>query len=222
MILATALAFTQSPPKVSQPPTEGPAVGESPAWFLQGSFPDPTGRTIVDKKGNVTVPPRSGGPGRGRGAGGNTTGAESASPVVQVPPCEQVARVRTAWGNSAPVAAARAVETNDGIHVYPSIRTASRLWRRAVGRSRFKGQPLGLSARRRRQAAALQVRSELQAHPPGRPRCDRLPDEGPRYGCGRRRQRLDHCGGQRHRQEDQSRRQTALDHRPDWTQRRLG
>ena len=68
VILATALAFTQSPPKVSQPPTEGPAVGETPAWFLQGSFPDPTGRTIVDEKGNVTVPARSGGPGSaGRG-----------------------------------------------------------------------------------------------------------------------------------------------------------
>src|SRR5437773_5029891 len=43
----------------SQPPTEGPAVGETPAWFLQGSFPDPTGRTIVDPGGHVTVPPRS-------------------------------------------------------------------------------------------------------------------------------------------------------------------
>ncbi|RPI53334.1 MAG: hypothetical protein EHM55_14105 [Acidobacteria bacterium] len=81
-VLAATLAFSQS-----QPPTEGPAVGATPAWFLQGSFPDPTGRTIVDANGNVTVPPRSGGPGRGRGAGGNTTGAEGASPVVQVPPC---------------------------------------------------------------------------------------------------------------------------------------
>src|SRR5712691_6709150 len=49
----------------SQPPTEGPAVGETPAWFLQGSFPDPTGRTIVDPGGHVTVPARSGGDGRG-------------------------------------------------------------------------------------------------------------------------------------------------------------
>jgi DNA-binding beta-propeller fold protein YncE len=81
MILATSLAFTQSHPKMSQPPTEGPAVGETPAWFLQGSFPDPTGRTIVDEKGNVTVPPRSGGPGQGaaRGAG--------AAPTV--PPCSR-------------------------------------------------------------------------------------------------------------------------------------
>src|SRR5687767_11041743 len=50
----------------SQPPTEGPAVGETPAWFLQGSFPDPTGRTVVDPGGRVTVPPRTGsGPGAG-------------------------------------------------------------------------------------------------------------------------------------------------------------
>ena len=46
----------------SRPPTEGPAVDGSPAWFLQGSFPDPTGRTIVDASGHVTVPPRGGGP----------------------------------------------------------------------------------------------------------------------------------------------------------------
>ena len=78
MILATSLAFTQSHSKMSQPPTEGPAAGETPAWFLQGSFPDPTGRTIVDEKGNVTVPPRSGGPGRGGGA---------ATPTV--PPCSR-------------------------------------------------------------------------------------------------------------------------------------
>ena len=41
-----------------QPPTQGPAVGESPAWFLQGSFPDPTGGTVVDASGKVTIPPR--------------------------------------------------------------------------------------------------------------------------------------------------------------------
>src|SRR5947207_13008122 len=46
----------------SQPPTEGPAIGETPAWFLQGSFPDPTGRTIVDPSGHVTVPPRTAAP----------------------------------------------------------------------------------------------------------------------------------------------------------------
>src|SRR6266581_844158 len=56
-ILTGTLAVSQS-----QPPTEGPAAGETPAWFLQGSFPDPGGRTVVDPGGHVTVPPR-GGPG---------------------------------------------------------------------------------------------------------------------------------------------------------------
>src|SRR5204863_692267 len=54
VILSGTLGISQS-----QPPTGGPAVGETPAWFLQGSFPDPTGRTIVDPGGHVTVPPRS-------------------------------------------------------------------------------------------------------------------------------------------------------------------
>jgi len=42
----------------SLPPTKGPAVDGSPAWFLQGSFPDPGGRTIVEPGGRVTVPGR--------------------------------------------------------------------------------------------------------------------------------------------------------------------
>lgn len=37
------------------PPTSGPAENGTPAWFLQGSFPDPTGRTLTDAEGNVTV-----------------------------------------------------------------------------------------------------------------------------------------------------------------------
>jgi NHL repeat len=62
--LGGTLAFSQT-----KPPTEGPAVGETPAWFLQGSFPDPGGRTIVEPGGKVTVPARAGGAGGGRGAG---------------------------------------------------------------------------------------------------------------------------------------------------------
>ena len=54
MILSATLGISES-----QPPTEGPAAGGTPAWFLQGSFPDPGGRTIVDPNGHVTVPPRS-------------------------------------------------------------------------------------------------------------------------------------------------------------------
>ena len=53
MLVATS-AFSQS-----RPPTEGPAVDGSPAWFLQGSFPDPGGRTRVDRDGRVTIVPRS-------------------------------------------------------------------------------------------------------------------------------------------------------------------
>jgi hypothetical protein len=84
IMLAATLAFSQS-----RPPTEGPAVGETPAWFLQDSFPDPTGRTIVEPGGRVTVPPRSGGPG-GRGAGRGSAVADSATPAAGVtPPCRR-------------------------------------------------------------------------------------------------------------------------------------
>ena len=82
VVLAATLVSSQS-----RPPTEGPAVGETPAWFLQGSFPDPTGRTIVDAKGNVTVPPRPDGPGgRGAGRGGADAPAAAAPGVEAVPP----------------------------------------------------------------------------------------------------------------------------------------
>jgi hypothetical protein len=52
----------------TQPPTREPAEGGSPAWFLQGSFPDPGGNTVVDAEGRVTIPPRTGGGGRGAAA----------------------------------------------------------------------------------------------------------------------------------------------------------
>src|SRR5262245_6613408 len=72
----------------TQPPKEGPAVGVTPAWFLQESFPDPTGRTIVDAHGNVTVPPREGR--GGRGAAGNAPTAASTAPVAgETPPCRR-------------------------------------------------------------------------------------------------------------------------------------
>jgi hypothetical protein len=77
VMLAASVAFSQS-----KPPTEGPAVGETPAWFLQGSFPDPTGRTIVEPGGKVTVPPRAGGAG-GRGAGAAAArGAGAGAPAI--------------------------------------------------------------------------------------------------------------------------------------------
>jgi DNA-binding beta-propeller fold protein YncE len=66
----------------SQPPKEGPAAGGSPAWFLQPSFQDPTGRTVVDAQGNVTIPPSEAGSGRG--------GAGSAAPgVTETPACRR-------------------------------------------------------------------------------------------------------------------------------------
>jgi hypothetical protein len=52
MILGGTQAFSQT-----QPPAQGPAVGETPAWFLQGSFHDPGGRTVVEPGGHVTVCP---------------------------------------------------------------------------------------------------------------------------------------------------------------------
>jgi len=77
VILTGAVAFSQS-----QPPTEGPAVAGTPAWFLQGSFPDPTGRTVVEPGGQVTVPSRAAGAGgRGAGAAGRGAGAPAAGGV---------------------------------------------------------------------------------------------------------------------------------------------
>jgi DNA-binding beta-propeller fold protein YncE len=72
----------------TQPPKEGPATGSTPAWSLQGSFPDPTGRTIVDANGNVTVPPREGR--GGRGAAGNIAAGPPAAPgATETPPCRR-------------------------------------------------------------------------------------------------------------------------------------
>jgi hypothetical protein len=59
--LSTMLAATSAFSQTERPPTQGPAENGSPAWYLQGSFPDPTGRTIVDPDGHVTIPPRPGG-----------------------------------------------------------------------------------------------------------------------------------------------------------------
>jgi hypothetical protein len=66
--------------------TQGPAVDGSPAWFLQGSFPDPTGRTIVDSNGHVTVPPRGGGPGAVAATPSNAVPASTGS---ETPPCRR-------------------------------------------------------------------------------------------------------------------------------------
>jgi len=68
----------------SQQLAQGPADDGSPAWFVQGSFPDPTGRTIVDRDGHVTVPAR------GTGAAPNAAAASTAATaVVDTPPCRR-------------------------------------------------------------------------------------------------------------------------------------
>jgi hypothetical protein len=84
VMLSGAMGLSQT-----KPPTEGPAVDGSPAWFLQGSFPDPTGRTIVDEKGNVTVPPRSGGPGRGAAPARGAAVTLPAAIPGETPPCRR-------------------------------------------------------------------------------------------------------------------------------------
>ena len=84
VILAATWASSQS-----KPPVEGPAAGETPAWFLQGSFPDPTGRTIVEPGGKVTVPPREGGAGRGGGRGAGAAARGAAPPAGAVPGCSR-------------------------------------------------------------------------------------------------------------------------------------
>ncbi len=69
-----ALAQTRPPSKGSPsegPPSEGSAVDGSPAWFMQGSFPDPGGRTVVDRDGHVTTVPR------GEAGGYSTTAGET-------------------------------------------------------------------------------------------------------------------------------------------------
>src|SRR6187455_2757508 len=78
IVLSGTLALSQS-----QPPTRGPAVDGSPAWFLQGSVPDPGGRTLVEPGGRVTIPARGAGPGDGadRGTAPPPTPACSRSPL---------------------------------------------------------------------------------------------------------------------------------------------
>ena len=81
----------------SQPATRGPAIDGSPAWFLQGSFPDPTGRTIVDANGQVTVPPRGSSPGAVSPPGIDATPACRRSPLCGRrlgPPRQSLQRVQ--------------------------------------------------------------------------------------------------------------------------------
>src|SRR5262245_37897090 len=87
VVILAAMLGSVSTLSQTQAPAKGSASDGSPAWFLQGSFPDPTGRTIVDANGHVTVPPR-GSP----VDGGSTAGAAAAvAPpgVADTPACRQ-------------------------------------------------------------------------------------------------------------------------------------
>jgi streptogramin lyase len=57
-----------------------PAARAEPEWFLQGSFPDPTGHTAVDPQGHVTVTPRTETPDMMKAASGGVPNC-SHSPV---------------------------------------------------------------------------------------------------------------------------------------------
>jgi hypothetical protein len=81
VVLSAAPGFSQT-----RPPTEGPAAGPTPAWFLQGSFPDPGGRTIVEPGGKVTIPAR-GETASGAGRGG--IGGRGAAPMTGTPGCSR-------------------------------------------------------------------------------------------------------------------------------------
>src|SRR4249919_515212 len=77
-MLAATVAHSQT-----QQATRGPAEGGSPAWFLQGSFPDPGGNTVVDADGHVTVPARTAGAPRGAAT------PSTATPLPRTPGCSR-------------------------------------------------------------------------------------------------------------------------------------
>lgn len=57
-LLATAFALAATGAfAATVPPREGPAENGSPAWFLQPSSADPSGHTVVDEQGRVSVHP---------------------------------------------------------------------------------------------------------------------------------------------------------------------
>ena len=58
LVAVMGLTFATTATMAQAPPREGPAADGSPGWFLQGAFPDPGGRTLVDADGTVTIVPR--------------------------------------------------------------------------------------------------------------------------------------------------------------------
>jgi hypothetical protein len=63
------------------PPTQGPAQNGQPAWFLQGSYPDPTGYSLVDESGKVSVTPKEARPARVPVPGADSGPSCSHSPI---------------------------------------------------------------------------------------------------------------------------------------------
>ena len=162
----------------SQPATEGPAVGETPAWFLQGSFPDPTGRTIVEAGGKVTVPPRPEGAGGGRAGGGG----RGAAPAGAVPGCSKSplcgrrggtprqSMQRVQWKQTMGYTFSYPYNLPPGFGGVPAVALDS------------KGNLWVYPARRCWKATTVQVRPQCQTDPPGRQRCDRIPGKSARHG----------------------------------------
>ncbi|MFA6116924.1 MAG: hypothetical protein WC729_23190 [Sphingomonas sp.] len=85
--IAAAALFAGSAFAQADAPVKGPAKDGTPAWFLQGSFPDPGGRTTVEHGGKVTAFPRPpGGPTGAAAAGsGNYRPGCYRSPVCDNP-----------------------------------------------------------------------------------------------------------------------------------------
>jgi hypothetical protein len=82
--VATAILIATGISAESQEATRGPAENGSPAWFLQGSFPDPGGNTIVDADGHVTIPPRTAG-----AALSAPTATSGGGALPATPPCNR-------------------------------------------------------------------------------------------------------------------------------------
>ena len=163
----------------SQPPTQGPAVGETPAWFLQGSFPDPAGRTIVERVGmspsRLAVADPLAAPARRRP---RRRHAALAAVRKRGLPRGQLQRVQ--WQQTMGYTFMYPYVLPPGFGGVPSVALDSKgnLWA-------FQRAEAG-------KAAAVQVRPEPQDHSPGRRRRHRLPGQGARHGGRCRRQRLDH------------------------------
>jgi hypothetical protein len=80
--LLGVMSMTAGISSQTPPPARGPAENGTPAWFLQGSVPDPGGNTSVAADGTVTVLPRG-----GRGARPLADAADAAPRLAPTPPC---------------------------------------------------------------------------------------------------------------------------------------